>query len=381
MNSTLENIPDISFIDNETIDNVINQMINDYQEEYERQTGKPSSLAKSDPFRMIIYACAVQIYNGFMYTDRAGKQNFLKYAYGDFLDNLGTLRGITRLQPTSATTTVRFSIASALTSALPIPQNTRVSNGNGVFFATDEYAEIPIGATYVDVHCTCTSTGSANNGFVPGEINSLVETLPYITSVTNLTETEGGSNLETDDALKDRIYIASSAFSTAGPSDAYAYWTKTVSTDIVDVKVTSPEPCEVKVVFVLKDGELPGTELINKVDALLQDGSIKPLTDHVTVAAPTAVTFNVNVTYYISSSNSAAATSIQAAVNNAVDNYIRWQSESIGRNINPSMLISLMMQAGANRVVVTAPSYTTVDGDEIAQIGTKNVVYGGIEEE
>ena len=381
MNSSLSNIPDISFIDNLTLSELTDQMVKDYQDKLSEITGKTESLAQADPYRMILYSCALQIYQSMQYTDRAGKQNLLKYAYGTFLDNLAPLRGITRLQAQPAATTLRFSIEEPLANAVSIPEGTRVTNGNEVYFATDEYTEIPAGATYVDVTATCTAAGASGNGFRAGEIKILVETLPYISSVQNTVETSGGSDTETDDSLADRIYISSSAYSVAGPEDAYVYWTKTVSADIADVKVSSPAPCEVDVRFILTGGELPGEALIQKVAEALNDKNIKPLTDHVTVSAPSVVSYDINVTYYVGSSDKAAAFSIQKAVEEAVEAYKTWQSAKIGRDINPSYLIGKIVAAGAKRAEITSPTYAVIGETQIAQVGTVSVTYGGVEDD
>lgn len=381
MNSSLSNIPEISFIDNLQISELTDEMIQDYQEKYKEITGKDVSLAQADPYRMILYACALQIYQAMQYADRAGKQNFLKYAYGDFLDNLGALRGITRLQAQPAITTLRFSIAEPLASAVSIPEGTRVTNGNEVYFSTDEYVEIAAGATYIDVSATCTATGTSGNGFRTGEFSVLVEPLPYISSVQNTVETSGGSDIETDDSLAERIYISSSAYSVAGPEDAYVYWTKTVSADIADVKVSSPAPCEVNVCFIITGGELPGEALIQKVTETLTDDNIKPLTDLVTVTAPTVVNYDIDVTYYIGSRDKSTAVAIQKAVEEEVEAYKTWQSSAIGRDVNPSYLISKVVAAGAKRVVVNSPTHTVISNTEIAKAGTVTVTYGGVEDD
>ena len=379
MNNTLSNFPDVSFIDDLTIDDLIDEMVNDYQDKYKEVTGNNVSLAQADPYRMILYTCAVQLYQAMQYADRAGKQSFLKYSYGEFLDNLGALRSIARLQPTPAVTTIRFEIAEVLAAAVQIPAGTRITNGNEVYFSTDDYAEIPAGSLYVDVPATSTTTGVANNGFRAGEINILVETLPYISNVSNTTETAGGSDMESDEALAERIYIASSAYSVAGPADAYSYWTKTVSSDITDVKVTSPSPCVVDVRFILDGGALPGEALIQKVADVLNDSNIKPLTDRVTVAAPTAVTCDIDLVYYINESDKASADTIKSLVESAVNAYKEWQCSAIGRDINPSYLIGKIMGTGAKRVNVTSPAYTTLSDVQVATIGSVNIVYGGIE--
>lgn len=381
MNSSLSNIPEISFIDNITLSELTDQMIQDYQDKLKEITGKDVSLGQADPYRMIMYACALQQYQGLQYVDRAGKQNFVKYSYGDFLDNLAVIRRITRLPAQPAVTTIRFSIDSALAGAVSIPEGTRVTNGNEVYFATDEYVEIAPGKTYVDVTATCTSAGAFGNGFRTGEISILVETLPYITSVQNTIETSGGSDRETDDALAERIYIAPSAFSVAGPEDAYIYWTKTVSTDIVDVKVNSPSPKVVDVRFILAGGTIPGEALIQKVSEVLSDKNIRPLTDFVQVNAPEVVSYDIDITYYIGSSNKAAALSIQKKVDEAVEAYKVWQSEALGRDVNPQELIGRVREAGAKRVVVRKPTDISITKMQLAQIGTVSVLYGGIEDD
>ena len=71
MNSTLSNFPDISFIDDATIDKLIDEMVSDYQDKYKEVTGVNVSLAQADPYRMILYTCAVQIYQAMQYADRA----------------------------------------------------------------------------------------------------------------------------------------------------------------------------------------------------------------------------------------------------------------------------------------------------------------------
>ncbi len=147
------NFPEISFIDNTTIDQVLNQMLQDYQGRYKEITGKEASLAQANPYRLILYACAVQIYQAMQYADYAGKMGFLRYARDGFLDNLAALRGIKRKEPTAAATILLFSVTEPVQSAVPIPEGCRVSNGSDIFFATDEYAEIKAGETSVKSIC------------------------------------------------------------------------------------------------------------------------------------------------------------------------------------------------------------------------------------
>ena len=374
-----ENFPDISFIGNETIDGLVTQMINDYLDKYEEITGERIALAQADPNRLILYACANQIYQAMQYADHAGKMSFLTYSMGDFLDNLAALRGTNRKQATPAKAQFQFSIDSALATAIAIPAGTRITNGNDVFFATDEYAEISIGETSVTVGATCTTAGAEGNGFAPGEFTTLVNTIPYITAVTNTEETYGGAPTESDEDLKERIYKAPGSYSTTGPNDAYIYHTKNVSPQIGDVYVDSTNPGEVDVYFVMEDGSIPSASMIAQVQSALNTRTIRPLTDYVVVQAPTAQTYDIDVTYYISASDTAAVSTIQENVTAAIAAFNDWQTEIIGRDINPSQLVQKLMEAGVKRVVVKDPVYTVMGANKIAQPGTITVNYGGIE--
>lgn len=374
-----ESFPDISFIDNTTVDEVLTQMISDYQEKYKEITGKEVSLAQADPYRLIMYACTVQIYQAMQYADYAGKMGLLKYSGGDYLDNMAPLRGVQRMQASAAITTLQFSIDAPIESTIAIPAGTRATNGNEVYFATDEYAEIAAGTLSVTVPATCTTTGTGGNGFEAGEFNILVNTLPYIVNVKNIEPTSGGANIEDDESLKDRIYNAPSSYSTAGSAGAYEYHTKSVNLTISDVLVRRAEPGVVEVYFVCEGGVLPEDSLINEVAEHLSDRTVRPLTDSVKVLAPTTKQYDVDITYYIANSKRSAVATIQESVATAVSVYNAWQTEKIGRDINPSYLIQKVMEAGAKRVVVNSPLFKVLEESTIATLGSVNVVYGGLE--
>lgn len=376
-----DNFPDISFIDNSTVDEVQTQMINDYQEKYKEITGKDVSLAQADPYRLIMYACAVQIYQAMQYADYAGKMSFLKYSRDDYLDNLAALRGVARIESAAASTVLQFSIAGAMESVVAIPAGTRVTNGNDIYFATNEYVEIPAGELTVTVPATCTTTGTDGNGFAPGEFNVLVNTLPYITAVTNTVTTYGGADVEDDESLKDRIYKAPSTYSTTGSAAAYEYHTKSIDSSITDVVVTSLMPGTVDIYFVCEQGKCPEQSLIEEVKNYLMDSNIRPLTDNVTVQAPATQEYNVDFTYYIGTSNKSIVSTIQADIETAVSLYNSWQTEKIGRDINPSNLIQKVMSAGAKRIEVKSPTFARLDETTIAKLGTVNVIYGGLEDD
>ena len=133
--------------------------------------------------------------------------------------------------------------------------------------------------------------------------------------------------------------------------------------------------------ILMRDGKLPGDEVIEGLQEFLRNEEIRPMTDLVTVSAPTVKTYNLELTYYIGRSNKAQATAIQSRVTEAIAAYNRWQTTEIGRDINPSELIRRIREAGAKRPIITSPVYTAVGDTEVAQVGTVNVSYGGLEDD
>ncbi len=376
----LKDLPDVSFIGDVTLKDIEDSLVRDYEEKYFETTGEKIILARADPVTLLLYACAVQFYQGYKYIDKAGKMDLLKYAYGPYLDHIASMKGITREQAKPARVMVRFTLSEARPNTIEIPQGTQVTDGS-MYFETEQYAEIKPGSGYADVECVCLVSGSDGNDLQPGEINTLVNPIPYVASVSNTEETAGGVDIEDDDSMKERVYIAPSSYSVAGPEDAYRYWVKTFNSGISDVLVQSDNPVDVIVEFIMSDGELPTTGLIQGLQLYLQNKQIRPLTDKVTVKAPDTVDYKLDVRYYINTSDLKRADTIKANVTAAVEQYIVWQRSKIGRDINPSQLIQMMVTAGAKRVEVKLPVFQVVGAANVAKLVSQTVTYGGIEDD
>lgn len=371
--------PEISFTDNVTLEEIRTKMINDYQDMYFQQTGEKVILSLSDPNRLILYSCALQIYQSMQFIEQAGKQNLLTYAYGSYLDNLGALKRITRSQGSPSLSIVKFTLSRFQQNVITIPEGTRVTAGDDIYFYTTETKEIAIGDLYTDVPVKCTEIGIKTNEYDIGSINILVDPIPFISSVSNIVKCYGGSDIESDDSLAERIFLAPSSYSTAGPDDAYTYWIKTLNSNVIDVKVTSPSAVTVDIRFLLSNGELPSEDVINSMQQLLSDKTIRPLTDNVIVNAPNTVDYSINAEYFIFESDRKQAAAIQQKVNEAVNEYILWQKTKIGRDINPSMLMKKMVTAGAKRVEISAPIFKSISEISVANLIESTVIYGGIE--
>lgn len=376
----LEILPDVSFIGNATLESIEAELKSDYEKKYNEVTGESLVLARSDPATLILYACAVQLFQGFKYIDKAGKMDLLKYAYGDYLDHIAAMKGIAREQAKPARTMIRFTLSEVRPNTIEIPQGTQVTDGE-IYFETEQYAEIKAGEEKADVECVCLTSGIEGNDLQPGEIDTLVNPLPYVASVTNIEKTAGGVDIEDDDSMKERIYLSPSKYSVAGSEDAYRYWVKTYNSSISDVLVKSDNPVEVIIEFIMENGELPTEGIIQGLQIYLADEQIRPLTDKVTVKAPDTVDYKLDVKYYINSSDLKRADTIKTNVAAAVEQYIIWQRSKIGRDINPSQLIQMMVSAGAKRVEVKLPVFQVIGATNVAKLVGQSVTYGGIEDD
>ncbi len=379
---TLSDYPEISFIDNISLESIQDFYLDAMKEKYHELTGKELVMKEADPMRLIAYADCLLLYQVIQYADRAGKLSLLKYSYGDYLENIGALKGIERLQGASAVTKLRFTLSMRRNNVVVIPAGTRVTAGDGTYFETSDSLEISAGSLYGEVHASCRVMGEKGNGYRPGELKVLVDPVPYVAKVENLTVTEGGADLETDENLAERIFLAPSSWSTAGPDDAYKYWVKTFDAAITDVRVESETPGIVEIYFILQDGALPDEAMLEGVADYLREEGVRPLTDQVIVRAPEAQRYEISLDYYINASDRARAASIQENVRDAVREYIEWQKQKIGRDINPDQLRKLVISAGAKRVSVGQPDFQRVASSGIAQLsGDADVRYGGVEDD
>lgn len=374
--------PDVSFIDGMSIEDIQSYYLGAMKEKYRELTGKELVLHDADPVRLVAYADCLMLYQIAQYAERAGKMALLKYSFGDYLENIGALKGVSRRQGAAARARLKFTLSGKRQGATVIPAGTRVTASDGVYFCTVDMLEIPPGSIEGEVAAECREAGGKGNGYLPGTLKTLVDPIPYIGSVENTTESEGGADLEPDANLAERIYLAPSSWSTAGPDDAYRYWVRTFDPAISDVRISSDIPGEVDICFIFQDGKLPEETMIEELERYLQNEKVRPLTDHVSVHAPSVENYELDMVYYINRSDRARAHTISLQVQDAVQEYIAWQKAKIGRDINPDQLRRMVVSAGAKRLEIRSPDFRKIPQGSIAlPDGDAAVAYGGLEDD
>lgn len=353
------------------------------------ETITKSVVQPASPEKLFILWIADVIMQERALNNYTGNQNLPSRAEGYNLDALGEMF-YNKKRPTAqaAKCTVRFYISAAQATAILIPAGTQVTDtGNTLIWETTADAYIQIGDLYADVMVQCQTTGVIGNGYVAGQINTIIDPYAYFDHCENITTSDAGADEVSDDEFYELMRVSQDAYSDAGAKGGYIYFARQVSTEIADIVANSPSPGQVSLYVLMSDGSIATTEIKNAVLAACNADNVRPLTDYVVVDDPETVVYNIEFTYYIPRNTSLSAAEIETAVNSAVSKYTAWQGTKLGRDINPSYLIGLLMQTGIKRAELTYPVFTTLrDGSDdtvpqVATVGTITITNGGYEDE
>lgn len=325
-------------------------------------------------FGEALVAVLVSMYNEF--NDKM-KQRTLRYARGTVLDAIGERLGVKRLEPSSASAIFRFTASAPMTANIIIPAGTRITTDGSVYFETQEVAVLNAGELTVDVLGVCTEGGSAHNGYMSGAIATLVDLIPYVSGAENITQSAGGDdgepyNTEGDERLRERIRLAPSTLSTAGPESAYRYFVLSADPDIIDVAIDCPkdEPNTVNLYPLMSGGELPDEGTLQKILEAL-DEDVRPMTDLVQAFTPEVVEYSVEIKYYCTKDDEASTIETIESVGGAIDLYNEWQTTALGRDINPDQLRRFILApksgTGALRVDVVSPAFHELEKWQVAK--------------
>jgi len=357
-------------------------------------------LAPADPRRLHLHSLLLLLSQQRQLIDFSGKQSLLRYVSDEWIDLLAALWGEARLGVLPSKCTQRFTATDSVLGPLSIDSGKRVSDGKNVW-SVDAGGPF-LGTGSIDLPVTCTVPGSQSNGVAPGQVNVMFDPIPGVVSAVNVTETAGGRDLEALEAFRTRLRGAPENRSTCGPRIAYEQAALDASSTVADAVALgandsgqmagpAPNPGEVHVFLIegVRDasGALvsvvpnPSGGLLTLVGGVLSGEDQRPLTDSVIMKSARFVNIDVDVTYYISRSRSRQAEQIVAAVEAAHLAYLLWQQSSIGRDVNPSELTTMLVNAGAKRVSIASPVFAALKRDESALAIYDTLTYGGLEDD
>lgn len=221
-----------------------------------------------------------------------------------------------------------------------------------------------------------------------------LDNLAAVFGITRLTITPANDGtgaaavMESDTDFRRRMVMAPEGYTVAGPVGAYIFHALTADADVLDASAISPKPDSIRqlVQSVLADHDAsadvrtamatalnaavwPGTVVVSilsrsadgeadadltaRVEAHLDDDSVRPLTDYVTVRSAEIVTFDI--TAAVTTFSGPDASVVLAAARAKVDAYIA-DSHRLGRDITRSGIIAALHVEGVQNVVLASPS-------------------------
>ncbi|GAB7259973.1 baseplate assembly protein [Dickeya ananatis] len=185
--------------------------------------------------------------------------------------------------------------------------------------------------------------------------------------------------LESDDDLRQRIPAAFEGLSVAGPTGAYAFHALSADGRVSDATAISPSPAAVTVTVLSResDGAAPD-DLLAAVAAALNDESVRPVADRVTVQSARVVPYAVTARLYLYPGPEAEP--IRQAAEAKLTAYISAQRR-LGRDIRRSALYAALHVEGVQRVELDSPAADVVlDDTQAAYCTGHQVTIGGNDE-
>lgn len=350
----------------------------------EEQLNEP--LYPGDERALYTEAMAAVLIQVYAKANDMARQYMLRYARGTVLDALGERVDVTRKEGTPATVTLSFAVGNGLSKNVILPKGTRATPDGTLYFATVSTKVIEAGSLTIEVEAEATTLGESGNGFPPGSISSLVDSIPMVGTVINTTVSGGGDNGEPyteegDEHYRERIREASAKLSTAGPYNAYKYFARSAHTGIIDVAVWSPSPGSVTLTPLMEGGEPPGKDVLEAVYTACNAEDRRPLTDLVLVKAPKTVPYDIEFVYYMRATEENEVVQNIEGPGGAIEQYISWQGGTLGRDINPDQLRKTVLAphweeglTGALRMDVKKPFFRELIGEKEADFGKSNQV-------
>ena len=317
---------------------------------------------ESDPANKVLEVAAYREMLMRQRINEAARACMLSFAGGTDLDHLAANFGVERLAAAQATFAASLSLSVSLDLPCTVEAGFTVISSNGAYSARlMEDVTIPAGSSAASGNFEIvTPAGNAGNALSLAW--SATTPLPFVVLVSQTATPAGGSDAESDSALRLRVPLSMERYSTAGPEGAYEYWTRSADERISDVKILSPEPGEVTIVLLSSDNEgVADAAMISRVTAILNNDKVRPLDDLLTVQSAEAVDYTIEVALelYSGTATSPAYTEAVAQLTAKAANLAK-----IGRDVKRSALIAAAHVEGVKSVTLTKPAADISVADE-----------------
>lgn len=181
---------------------------------------------------------------------------------------------------------------------------------------------------------------------------------------------------ESDSELRRRVQLAPEGYTVAGSQGAYVFHALGADPDVKDAQALSPSPGNVTVYILSRVGNgSANVDLVDGVDAVLDDETIRPMTDNVTVQSVTITEYSVDAALIVYPGPDAEV--IRQTAETAAVNYVETQHR-LGFDVTLSGLYAALHQPGVQNVTINSPASDIVmNTGEAAFCTSVSVVVGG----
>jgi len=160
--------------------------------------------------------------------------------------------------------------------------------------------------------------------------------------------------LEDDTSLRLRTQLAFEGLSVAGPRSAYIFHALSAHPDVADVSVVSPQPANVTVTILSRNGQGEANEnLLNVVRAKLNDDDIRPIGDRVIVQSAVIQSYEIRAKLHLY--RGPEYEPIKAAALKKLTAYTK-EKHRLGRDISLSGIYAALHLEGVQRVELISPT-------------------------
>lgn len=338
-----------------------------FKAKYEEFTGK--TLFEGQPEMFMIETLAYAFA-----TDNGGKQfsaeqNTVVWSEGQHLEAVGANVSIFKLLAQPARTTLEFFREQALPFDAVIPKGT-IIEGGGVQFSSDADVVIAPGALKAQITATALTPGTLGNGIAAFTINTPVGELPEGIQAHNLSETNGGSNVEDQERFRERAANGNFLISRGGTRPGYRELIKGLHPDIVDVNPVKPEPGFIELYVLMASGVLT-----DEVKALIEDfldpEEHYPMGDYPSLPDPTARVFDFTLIVRLDVADATMEARAGAVARSVFANW----TQTLGLRMAPSSITNEVRKLSANVIdaeVVGLP-FTDLGDKEFPVLGDLTV--------
>ena len=179
---------------------------------------------------------------------------------------------------------------------------------------------------------------------------------------------------ETDSELRARTITHIKGFSVGGTADAYKAKVLSVSSNIRDISLDSPEQGKVRVTVLSKDGDgAPAQTLLDSITQKVNADDVKIITDTIEVRGAEIITVNINVLLHLYPD-----TPDEVLEKAREDFPILFNSvRGMGWNLTKSWIVRQLHLEGVQEVEILQPTENiSVDDFQSVALGTVNIAMG-----